>query len=204
MVVYLDESGDLGFSGKRGSSKYIIITLLFVETSRLIRYLIRKVREDLIIPKDVEIKGSNLFPWKLKRIIKELSDHRFPIFCIIVKKANVYRKSSAEPDRFYNFIVKEILRQAVIELNISIADRLTLVADDKTRKKFWGLDFISYLEREFSDIGLRVHTEDSKTAGIGAVDVISYAIQRLYEQNDSSYFKIIKERVRIRPYLFRK
>ena len=204
MVVYLDESGDLGFSGKKGSSKYIIITLLFVEASRLIRYIMRKIREDFNIPRHIEIKGSNLFPNKLKKILKRLSDREFPMYSIIVKKANVYRRSSVEPDRFYNFIVKEILRQAVTELNITSADRLILVADDKTRKKFWGLDFIPYLEREFSDIELKVHTEDSKAAGIGAVDVVSYAIQRLYERNDSSYFKIIQDRVTIRSYLFYK
>jgi hypothetical protein len=204
MVVYLDESGDLGFGGKKGSSKYIIITLLFVESSRFIRYVMRKAREELNIPRRIEIKGSKLFPSKLKKILERLADRDFPIYSLIVKKANVYPKSSAEPDRFYNFLVKEILRQAVNELRVTSTDQLTLVADDKTRKPFWGLDFVPYLEKEFSDISLKVHTEDSRAAGIGAVDVISYAVQRLYEQNDSSYFKIIQDRVTIRPYLFYK
>lgn len=204
MVVYLDESGDLGFGGKKGSSQYIIITLLFVESSRLMRYIMRKAREELNIPKHIEIKGSKLFPNKLNKILRRLAERELSIYSLIVKKANVYPRSSAEPDRFYNFLVKEILRQAVNELNITSTDRPTLVADDKTRKPFWGLDFIPYLEREFSDINLKVHTEDSKVAGIGAVDVISYAIQRLYEWNDSSYFKIIQDRVTIRPYLFYK
>jgi len=204
MVVYLDESGDLGFGGKKGSSKYLIITLLFVETSRLIRHTMKKAREELNIPRHIEIRGYNLFPSKLKDILRRLSNHEFPMYSLIVKKANVYRRSFAEPDRFYNFIVKEILRHAINELKITSTDRLTLVADDKTRKEFWGLDFIPYLEKEFSDIDLKVHTEDSKAAGIGAVDVVSYAIQRLYEQNDSSYFKIIQDRVTIRPYLFYK
>jgi hypothetical protein len=204
MIVYLDESGDLGFQGKSGSSKYIIITLLFIETGRMIRYLMKKVRKDLKIPKHIEIKGYNLFPWKLTKTIKLLSDQKFPIYSIIVKKSNVYTTSSAEPDRFYNFLVKEILQQAITELNITSADHLTLVADDKTRKKFWGLDFIPYLEREFNNINLKVRTEDSKAAGIGAVDVISYAIQRLYESNDLSYFRIIKDKVTVRQYLFHK
>jgi len=204
MVVYLDESGDLGFDGKTGSSKYLIITLLFVQTSRLIRHTVKKARKDLNIPGHIEIRGYNLFPSKRKEILKRLSDHEFPIYSIIVKKANVYPRSSAEPDRFYNFIVKEILRQGVDELRITSSDHLTLVADDKTRKKFWGLDFLPYLERQFSDINLKVHTEDSRAAGTGAVDVVSYAIQRLYERNDSSYFRIIQDRVTIRPYLFHK
>jgi len=49
-LIFIDESGDLGFSKSKGSSKYFVLCGIVTEnnTAKTIRKIVRKIKKDLI------------------------------------------------------------------------------------------------------------------------------------------------------------
>ncbi len=97
-TIYLDESGDLGFSFKKNSSKFFVITLFetFLSEKELNK-IIKITKQRTIKKKDkrkFEIKGScenTSFKTKeflIKKIIEK--DKNIKITSIIVDKENIY------------------------------------------------------------------------------------------------------------------
>jgi hypothetical protein len=200
----MDESGDLGFKGFSGSSKYIIITVLLIHNLRsgkIFKYLFRKIREKFRIGKNVEIKGVNSTRRVRKEVLTNLAELNIEIFVHIAEKTNIasifQRKDKKE--YFYNFIAGIILGDCIRGRKIPHKDELPLMIDERKQTKFpfYSLELKRYLEKKFKKYKLKVYPLNSRNCyGLWAVDHISWSIQRLEEHNDSAYHPIIKDKVR--------
>jgi hypothetical protein len=80
MYIYLDESGDLGFTSK--SSKSFVVALLYTNNPKHIRRILKKVRCRLLRKKyrDLpEFKSSRSDDFVKKRILEHLSKENIEI-----------------------------------------------------------------------------------------------------------------------------
>jgi hypothetical protein len=200
----MDESGDLGFRGLSGSSKYIIITVLLIHNlypAKIFKFLFRKIREEFKIRKNVEIKGENSSPRVRREVLTRLAKLNIEVFIHIAEKKNIFpifhRKDKKE--YFYNFIAGIILEDCISGRKIPYKDELPLMIDERKQTKFpfYSRELKKYLEEKFKKYKLRVYPLNSLNCyGLWAVDHISWSIQRLEEQNDGTYYPIIKDKVR--------
>jgi hypothetical protein len=200
----MDESGDLGFKGLSGSSKYIIITVLLVHDLRpakIFKYLFREIREKFRIRKNVEIKGTNSTPRVRKEVLTRLARLNIEVFAHIAEKNNIppifSRKNKKE--YFYNLIAEIILADCILGRKKPHEDELPLMIDKRKQGKFpfYRLELKESLEKKFKKYKLKVYPLNSRNCyGLWAVDHISWSIQRREEHHDTAYYPIIEDKVR--------
>lgn len=204
MNIYMDESGDLGFKGLPGSSKYIIITILLIHSrhpAKIFKFLFRKIREKYKIRKNIEIKGENSTPRVRKEVLTRLAELDIEIFVHIAEKKNILPEFHGKKAKeyFYNYIVGIILNDCISGRKIAHKDELPLIIDERKQAKFpvYSLELKKYLEKKCKKYKLKVYSLSSiDSYGLWAVDHVSWCIQRLEEHNDNTYFPIIKDKVR--------
>ena len=200
----MDESGDLGFKGLSGSSKYIVIAVLLIhdlKPGKIFKHLFRKIREKFRIRKNSEIKGSNSVPRVRKEVLTHIAELNIEIFIHIAEKKNIFPifHKKDKKEYFYNFMAGIILKDCISGRKIPHRDELPLMLDERKQTKFpfYSLELKKYLEKKFKKHKLKVYALNSKNCyGLWAVDHVSWSIQRLEEHNDNTYYPIIKDKVR--------
>jgi predicted transposase YdaD len=108
MIIFLDESGDLGFDFKKeGTTHFFVVTLLVVkdeQQAKLIRKAVARSLKNKILrkrrgkPKNVELKGSSTALSVKKYFLKQLKDCCFSIYTIALKKKRVFQDLTRVPD----------------------------------------------------------------------------------------------------------
>lgn len=198
--IFLDESGDLGFDFmKKKTSKFFIVTVLFVEQKRPVEKLIRKVHAGL--RKKYKIRTSVLHatkeePVNITRICRGLVDKRCKLMTIYLDKSKVYTKLQDEKHVLYNYIVNILLDRIMNRHLISKKDGVILVASRRETNKFLNENFRDYLRQQVkSNHGTEVVIEIKTPAEekcLQAVDIASWSIFRKYEYGDDNYYQILK------------
>lgn len=111
--IFLDESGDLGFDPNKKSSKYFLVTFLFVKNKRPIEKVIKKVAGNLSkkeLKKHVGVLHScKEKPKTRKKVLQSLSNRDISILCIYLNKEKVYTKLQNEKQVLYNYITNILL-----------------------------------------------------------------------------------------------
>lgn len=198
--IFLDESGDLGFDfGKKKTSKFFIVTVLFIEQKRPVEKLIRKVHAGL--RKKYKMRTSVLHaakeePVNITRICRGLVDKRCKLMTIYLNKSKVYTNLRDEKHVLYNYIVNILLDRIMNRHLISRKDGVTLVASRRETNKFLNDNFRDYLRRQVKDNHGTEFKVEIKTPAeekcLQAADIASWAIFRKYEYNDDSYYQMLK------------
>ena len=206
--IFLDESGDLGFN-KRGSTKYFIITLLVCDEGEIysLRRIIRKVRRKIIkkrLRKYPELKGNNSTNKVREEVLNRFCQTNSEIFVIILEKSKVYEYLRDKKDKLYNYISNLILNECSFD-NPS----LCLVVDKSKTNRSLREDFDEYIRKSLiqknQSCNLIIKHENSqKEACLQVLDFISWAIFRNYEYKDSSFMKIVKDKIVIKKEVFEK
>ena len=126
-LIYLDESGDLGWSfdnpyQKRGSSRMLTLAAICmpeektVYVQRIVRALYKKRKRPLtneLKSSDLNLKDKELFT---KLTIKLLKDHpEINIRAITVSKEHVKPEYRRDPNRFYNYLIKLLLLKTICQ-----------------------------------------------------------------------------------------
>src|SRR3989344_4613383 len=90
--LLLDESGDLGFSSKKGSTQFFIITVVFTESKRPLEKIARRVYTTLRhqYRKFGVLHANKEMPSTRRRLLEELNKTDASILVIVLNKANVY------------------------------------------------------------------------------------------------------------------
>lgn len=199
MYIFLDESGDLGFDFSKGrTSKYFVISFLFVDNRRQIEKVVRNIHSGL--RKKYKMRSGVLHafheePSTCLRFCKKLSERPVSVMAIYLNKSKVYTKLQDEKAVLYNYVTNILLDRIMTKRLVDKEQPIELIASRRETNKFLNKNFSNYLEqqvRQNHGLQLRVSIKTPQEEKcLQAVDMVSWAIFRKYEYGDESYSKIL-------------
>jgi len=197
--VFLDESGDLGF-GKR-SSKRFILTIVFTNNHRCVEKCVKKVHRGLKkrYKKVSELHAYHCDAMTKRRVLKLLAEALdLRILSVVLNKKKVYIDLQNQKNYLYNYTANILLDRLLGKNVLNKKEKIIIIIDQRETNKFLKENFENYLtnnlKKQFDNFEVRIkpsHTEKC----LQAVDFISWAIFRKYEQNDYEYYEIIKNKI---------
>lgn len=209
--ILLDESGDLGFNfTKKKTSKFFIITFIFIENKRLLEKIVSKTHTEL--KKKYKKKGGVLHCYKerpatRKRLLRRLKEKDCSIMTVYLDKKKVFVKLQDEKAVLYNFVTQILLDRIFTKKLLPKNKEIILIASKKDTNKFLNENFKSYLKKSIGDkhklkIKIEIKTPFEEKS-LQAVDFVSWSIFRKQEHGDKSYYNLIKKKIVEENPLFR-
>ncbi|AKM77807.1 MAG: hypothetical protein UY31_C0034G0002 [Candidatus Wolfebacteria bacterium GW2011_GWE1_48_7] len=195
--IFLDESGDLGF--KKGSSKWFIFTIVLTEDHRRIEKVIKKVHRGLSkkYKRVSELHAYHADEATRKKVLKLLAKEDLKVLCIVLNKDKVYVDLRGQKNYLYNYTANILLDRLHNNGLIGITEPIHLYIDQKDTKRALRDNFEKYLQESFIKRrrdGVNIQIKPSHTEKcLQAVDFVSWAIFRKYEQEDRGYYELIKD-----------
>jgi len=193
MFVFIDESGDVGFKFKAGSSKFFVLSLIIFETSDLVDkadFVIQQQKnKDKIKPEYKLSKTKDVFKENFFNCIKELS---FKIVSLIVEKEKLQNNElKTKSKKFYNYFLRKVIEQSPL-VNASIKIDESSNAELQQQIK-------SYVKKNNYEKIKKFKFEDSKTNNlIQLADMIAGATNNFYlKRNKESmrYREFFKDKI---------
>ena len=195
-MIFLDESGDLGWSfdkpsGKGGSSRHITIAGIAIEQNQL-KYLARYIDqqcEKLGFMFGVERKGSLFSDVEATALVTGLKEmcttaSSFKMISITSNKQNVIQSLRRDKHVFYNYMLNNLLVDIVKEQSV-----VDIVLDNRTIRLGSRNSFEDCLRAKcWGELGLDVNIscrfeESERSRGIWVADWLANFIWRHYEKN---------------------
>ena len=205
--ILLDESGDLGFSFEKNSSKYFIVTVIFTENKRRLEKIARIVHKGIAKKHKVGVLHSYKDePITRQRLLRLLNESDCNIMAIILNKKKVYTKLQDEKTVLYNYVTNILLDRLFTKRPISITGPITLIASQRETNRFLNSNFREYLIHKVknshkTDMRVCIATPATEKS-LQVTDFASWAIYRKYEKGDDSYYNIIKSRIIEESFLY--
>lgn len=200
VYIFLDESGDLGFSEK--SSKWFLMAAVFTKSPRRVEKVIKKTRKGLKkkYKKVAELHAYHSQPITKKRILRGLAEvDDLAILTLVLNKKKVFVDFKNQKAYLYNFLANTLLSFLKEKKYLSEESVFEICIDQRETKKFLRENFINYLTENLEygpSKSFKVKIKPSHTEKcLQAIDFISWAIFRKYEQNDYEYYEIIKDKI---------
>jgi hypothetical protein len=214
-IVYLDESGDLGWNFSApyrsgGSSRYLTIAALCIPSAKkhIPKRAIKDLYERFYWATTVEKKWKQMTPAErlaFARIAETMCSKHSDIHlhAITVKKENVEAHIKADYNKLYNYMI----RLCVLDC-MGKHDQVLFVPDPRSIKVQSGNSLHDYLQTELW-FTLRVKTSlittplDSKNCrGIQFADMLAGLVQQRFEDRYFDYMKICIRRIRLKKLFF--
>lgn len=206
MVIFLDESGDLGFDfTKPKTTKKFVITLLVCESKDSIDGFKRAVRRTLKNKlnqkknKISELKGTKTTQAVKEYFYRQIPGDGWKIYTVVLNKRRVNDElqKPRSKKKLYNFLARFILEK--IDLT-NPGSAVTLVTDRcKNREEI--KDFNSYLANQLDallplNVPLNIYHELShEDTGLQAVDLFCWGVFRKYEIRDTEWYGIYQGKI---------
>jgi len=201
--IFLDESGDLGFSAK--SSKYFIVAALCTKEEKIVNRCIKTVRTGLSKKyKKTEMKFSNSSNPTRRRVLKCIAGKNISISYISLKKEWIYHYLRDKQPIIHNYMIGQLLSNILYCASVI---RTTIIIDKfLPYKKIEG--FNKYIDFK-TPVRIEVeHQTSHGNNGLQAVDFVAGAIHKKYRDNKESFYNIISDKIDIslnsREKIFRK
>ena len=211
IYIFIDESGDLGFTEK--STKYYVIASVETRDPRQFSRMFKKVRRSMgKKKKDIkEFKFSKTNVNTKIKILRNIAELDIEFSAVVLKKETVYPHLQEKKQILHNY-----LTGFIVELIPFMGSRDFEIIVDKFLSK--GADrenFDSYLQKhvgyECQKYGLIPprsmvirHESSHACAGLQVADFIAGALFTKYERNDSKFYEIIEPKKRILKEVFRR
>ncbi len=215
MLIYFDESGELGWTfskpfGKGGSSRYLTLAFLMIPiekkflTQRIVRKIYRIEKRNPKIElkgKDLTKKGRKYFANKINKLLQEHNDIK--IFVITVRKENVLLHIRQDANKLYNYMIKLVLLNEIKKMPV-----VTLIPDPRSIKVESKNSLIDYLQialwfEESSTTIIKQSYQDSRrNLNLQFVDFIAHIFWSKYELNNLNGFNILKSCVNFKELFF--
>jgi hypothetical protein len=215
MNIYLDETGDLGWSFDKpfqegGSSRYLTITALIIPKplSSRSKRIVKKTYQKRKQPTNIEIKGKDLagqdqidFAKRTVRLL--LRETSIKVGAITVKKENVQPHIRKDPNKLYNYMVNFILLDEINRYPV-----VDFIPDPRTIKVESGNSLVDYLQTKLwfeygsATIIKHIPVESHQSLNLQFVDFISHIIWSRYEFNRSGAFNILKPYILLKHLFF--
>ena len=208
MIIFLDESGDLGFDFKKeGTTHFFVVTLLVVkdeQQAKLIRKAVERTLKNKILRKrkkklkNVELKGSATTMSVKKYFLKQIKNCGFTLYTIALEKKRVFLNLRRAPDRLYNYVARKVIDQITFNEELQ---RVALVIDKRKGKKEIR-EFNRYLRGQLEaviapSVFLEIdHPSSNAEKGLQAVDMFCWGIFRKYEFNDDAWYNLFVNKIK--------
>ena len=209
MIIYLDESGDLGFDfSKPKTSRKFVITLLVCDGSDSaegFRKAVRRTLKNKLNHKRYqgrvvhELKGTGTTLAVKQYFYRLIPDKGWRIYTVALNKARVeeHLRTKHGKKKLYNFLARFIIEQ--VDLT-NAAPAVTLVMD-RCKNKEEIRDFNGYVANQLEsllplNVPLNIYHESSQdNTGLQAVDLFCWGIYRKYEVGDLEWYQHYRRRI---------
>jgi hypothetical protein len=216
--VFVDESGDLGFTKK--ATKFFVVAYLEcdspqrmrIEMARTLKQLHQKKRYPLARN---ELKFSRMDYYCRKYVLQKLATCDASLGVVVMNKAHVNSNLRGDPVRLYNWCVVHNIMLSLLP-NIAAGSKVHMVFD-KSLPNWRIKEFNDYIENKASYLmfsekkaslspnGISSEHVSSETEPcLQAVDAVAGSYFQKYEHGNEKYVKIIEEKVGAFKYLWRK
>lgn len=215
MIIYVDESGDLGWKfdlpyRTGGSSRYLTITAVCVppEKKHIPKRVIFDLYDTFKWPTSQEKKWVDMDAeerTEFARSCRTLRNKHPDIFlhAIVVKKQNVGGHIRTDGNKLYNYMI-----------GLALLDRMagcpevTMVPDPRSIKVQSGNSLPDYLQTQLwfaknVETILRCHPTDSKNcSNLQFADMLAGLVQSHFENGDTADFQIVAPKIRLNRLFF--
>jgi hypothetical protein len=208
LIVYLDESGDLGWDftapyRNGGSSRFLTIGALCVPPTK--KHLPKRIVKDLYDKfgwnTAKEKKWSDMTPSERKEFAELARKMCYAnadicLHCITVKKENVMQHIRNDSNKLYNYMIGLLLLKPM-----AAHDDVTMVPDPRSIKVQSGNSLHDYLQIDLWFVKnvktlLKTQPQDSKFCrAIQFTDMLCGLIRRYYEDGEQVNYKILAPNV---------
>lgn len=217
MIVYIDESGDLGWKLDKpyrhgGSSKFLTISFLLTpnNSKKFPKRLVKKFYDNFGIPTYLEVKGTELSfdqrEYFIEKTIKLLELHNeIKILSITVQKDNVAEHIRGDGNKLYNYMIGLILLDEICN-----EEFVTLIPDPRVIKVKSGNSLVDYLQTKLwfeknSKTKLVVENVSSENSlCIKFIDIITNIMWRKYENNEAYFADLLIPKIICKRLFFSK
>lgn len=215
--IYIDESGDLGFT-LRSSDYFVIVAVKLTDEKTNTSYcrILKKVRERGLKKKFMEtgeLKFSNSSDYIRKAFLQRVAKFNLSIYALIIRKEFTKIDLRENVRVLYNYLVKILLEKVLIEVN---KKEKLIICIDKCIPFSKIENFETYIQTEFLSIYSVLpkfsinHESSVQNEGLQVTDFVCGAFGYKYntknlESGCDEYTKIIQNRVILeRTDLFKK
>jgi len=202
-TIYLDESGDLGFSFP-ASSEYLTLACIIVPSPTALKKAIRRLKISLGYPRTAEFKAAE-DRWQVRqRLLSLVPDLGIEVRSISVYKPNCYQTFRDNTNSLYNFTAAALLVRYLCSCSSA-----SLVVD-RREVKIGSLpyQFDEYLkfrvfDEEDAKLSLTIRHQDSFVSpGVQLADCVANAMWRRIERKDRTGHAVISTQIRSDRRLF--
>lgn len=202
ILIYLDESGCLGFSDN--SSPMFVITILKVDnlgTQRKISKAVERTIKNKISyrkkERNLELKGSRTSLEIKKYFYSQMPQKGWCIYTVILNKKRVephLRTNEGKP-RLYNYLSKFILSHINLKDSVSRVDLYI----DRSKNPNEIKDFDAYIQAHL-DLSPKTilnisHQVSQENKAIQAVDLFCWGIARKYSIKETVWYECFKKNI---------
>ena len=209
--LYIDESGDLGFSER--SSRFFVVAYLIVESfgmDKKLKRLLKKLHERKDYARKCnELKFANSKDAVRREVLQTIACSNVEIGFAILQKEKVKPKLREKPATLYNYIVIDNIMRNVLP-RLTANDRLYVVVDRSLGKlasdafNRYALSKASWLLTvewqnqdpiRMSNIEI-LHKHSESDPCLQAADFLAGACYHRFEHKNDLYYRIIEGHVK--------
>lgn len=208
LIIYLDESGNLGFDFCRSkTTRYLVIGVLVFLEDTAHTAMVRAVRKTVKnkIPKTiVELKGRSLALPIKKYFLKEMNkEEKWRLYVAIADKKSWIehhiRNHQREPEKkaLYDELAKRLLSQLDY---LETAHSIEIIVDRSKNKDEIAIFDQAIMTEMKKRVGKKAqlairHRDSQGEAGLQAIDIFCSGVSRKYESADESWYREFSDRI---------
>jgi hypothetical protein len=214
--VFVDESGDLGFSEK--ATKYFIVAYVEYETpvrlrTELRRLLKRLHKKERYSANRNELKFSRMDDYCRKKVLQKIAECDASLGIVVMEKARVKPDLRKDPTILYNWSVVHNIMLSLIP-QITAGNKIQLTFDKSlpmwkiNKFNLYATDKAKYLLNEqgnnfLPDCISLDHIVSEREFCLQAADAVAGAYFQKYQKQNDEYVKIIEHKVGFFKYLWK-
>jgi hypothetical protein len=200
--VYIDESGDIGFSER--SSPFFVIIALIVHEPHQVERCFSKIRKNRLKKKYrelPELKFNNSDKVIKRRVLECLAQSNIEFWCSVLRKKQVYDYLQDKPQIVYNYLAGSLIAKIYeyywpfSEMNVIVDKSLNGIQKDLFDQYVANKTMEQNSPLFYPDVPPTIlHKDSRREPCIQAADFIAGAVHRKYRQADESCYFIIQNK----------
>jgi hypothetical protein len=209
MIIYLDESGDLGFDWEKSkTSAYFVITVLACndqDTTEEIKKAVKRTLRNKLNHKKSgsrtigELKGSGTTFMIKDYFFRQMPSNGWSIYAVTLNKKRIksHLTTAAGKKKLYNFLARFLIEKIKFPEGIPIVNLVV----DRCKNTEEIKDFNAYIQNQLQaylplDTSLYINHEAShESTGLQAVDMFCWGIARKNTSFDLEWYNRFKDRI---------